>query len=150
MDMRIPPLRIKILLESNPLKSRILSTEIGRTFPRLGAGEGRRGHEGQGEACNRIEEGPRPSKRRGEGRKQKTHEYQTSKGYAVLPAACCSRPSRPPAEKCSCREASAASLCEQAASTRRACPRTLRPISLRRSSLLRFVDSNFPEISLWT
>ena len=27
MDMRIPPLRIKIMLESNPLKS---STEIGR------------------------------------------------------------------------------------------------------------------------
>ena len=31
MDMRIPPLKTKILLESNPLKSRISSTEIGRT-----------------------------------------------------------------------------------------------------------------------
>ena len=30
MDMRISPLNIKILLESNPLKSRNLSTEIGR------------------------------------------------------------------------------------------------------------------------
>ena len=29
--MRIPPLKTKILLESNPLKSRISSTEIGRS-----------------------------------------------------------------------------------------------------------------------
>ena len=33
MDMRIPPLKIKILLESNPLKSRISSREIGRHHP---------------------------------------------------------------------------------------------------------------------
>ena len=33
MDMRIPPLKLKILLESNPLKSRILvSTEIGHNL----------------------------------------------------------------------------------------------------------------------
>ena len=31
MDLRIPPLKIKILLESNPLKSINLSTEIGHT-----------------------------------------------------------------------------------------------------------------------
>ena len=31
VDVRIPPLKIKILPESNPLNPRVFSTEIGRT-----------------------------------------------------------------------------------------------------------------------
>ena len=37
MGLRVPPLEIKILLEKNPLKSRIFSTEIGR-IPRSARG----------------------------------------------------------------------------------------------------------------
>ena len=32
MDMRIPPLKIKILLESDPLKSRILARRLAAVF----------------------------------------------------------------------------------------------------------------------
>ena len=63
MDMRIPPLKIKILLESNPLKSRILVQRSAVRVPSLpsttrevgGSGDwGERREDGEGKRAGRV------------------------------------------------------------------------------------------------
>ena len=43
MDMRMPPLKIKILLESNPLKSRIVARRLAVGQGRIMTGQDRAG-----------------------------------------------------------------------------------------------------------